>query len=89
MPDRFALVTGATPGGIGSAMVEELHSRGYTVFACGRTTSKLEPLRRDGIEIVELDVTKADSIEKAAKHVSERTGGRLHVLINKRVAVLD
>ena len=86
MSERFALVTGATPGGIGAAFVEELHKRGYVVFACGRTTSKLQPLRREGINIVELDVTKQDSIDKAAKHVGARTSGRLHVLINKCAA---
>ena len=86
MPERFALVTGATPGGIGAALVEELHARGYTTFACGRTTSKLESLRREGVEIVELDVTRQDSIDKAARTVADRSKGRLHVLVNKYAA---
>ena len=76
------MVTGASPGGIGSALVEELRDRGYVVFACARTPAKLEALKRDGIEVVELDVTKADTIEAAAKLIADRSQGHLHILIN-------
>jgi NAD(P)-dependent dehydrogenase (short-subunit alcohol dehydrogenase family) len=36
----------------------------------------------EGVEVVELDVTSADSIASALEHVRERTGGRLDALVN-------
>ena len=45
---RTAVVTGAT-GGIGSAVVAVLRTRGFRVFALGRDRERLTPLAADGV----------------------------------------
>ena len=45
---RTAVVTGAT-GGIGSAVVAVLQTRGFRVFALGRDRERLTPLAADGV----------------------------------------
>ena len=52
------------------------------VFATGRTPSKLAPLAST-CEIVQLDVTDPESIKKAQAQIESKSGGRLHLLINK------
>ena len=56
------LVLGATSG-IGRALVVLLRQEGYEVIAAGRRRSLLESL---GGEILELDVTAEDAVERAA-----------------------
>lgn len=60
MSDRHILVTGAT-GGLGMAVVRELHARGLRVRATGRSPSAGEVLSGLGAEFVAADLTTTDT----------------------------
>jgi 1-acylglycerone phosphate reductase len=81
---KSALITGCSNGGIGSALAQELHRRGYIIFATVRTPSKASDLAAlPNTTILTLDVTDKESIAAAALTVAEKTGGRgLDVLVN-------
>lgn len=83
MAKKTALITGCSEGGIGAAMTRVLREKGFHVFATLRNLSKAGSLAQlDDVEILELDVTSKESIDKCAKAVEKRTGGTLDVLIN-------
>ncbi|KAI4860415.1 putative short-chain dehydrogenase/reductase [Hypoxylon rubiginosum] len=82
MPLKTVLITGCGPGGIGSALATEFHTRGHRVFATDVSSSHLAHLEDRGMETLALDVTSQPSVEAAAVTVSERTGGRLDILVN-------
>lgn len=58
------LVTGAT-GNVGSEVVKQLSAKGADVRACVHTPSKADKIRGPGVEIVEVDYDKPDSVEAA------------------------
>jgi NAD(P)-dependent dehydrogenase (short-subunit alcohol dehydrogenase family) len=82
---RIAVVTG-TSTGIGYATALELAAAGYRVYAGMRSLAKAEPLREDArkaglpVEVVELDVTSADSVARAFAVAAAR--GPIEVLVN-------
>jgi NAD(P)-dependent dehydrogenase (short-subunit alcohol dehydrogenase family) len=80
MSQRIALVTGASSG-IGRATAELLAQNGYYVFAAARRMYRLEQIRSDHIEPVELDVADEEAIHRAVSHVMS-TKGRIDVLVN-------
>ena len=82
MSRRTALITGCSEGGLGAAIAEAFHEKGFHVFATARTTSKAASLARDGIEILPLDVTSDDSVAKCLETIKAKTGGKLDVLVN-------
>ncbi|KAI1136425.1 putative short-chain dehydrogenase/reductase [Hypoxylon sp. FL0543] len=82
MTPKTILITGCGPGGIGSALAAEFHMRGHRVIATGLSEKLLAHLRDRGMETAVLDVTSTASIEQAASHVSQLTGGTLDILIN-------
>ncbi len=55
---------------------------GFRVFATARSLAKIEPLLAKGIEVLELDVTKSESIRIVKNEVQNRTHGKLDFLIN-------
>ncbi|KAI9737445.1 MAG: hypothetical protein M1834_009599 [Cirrosporium novae-zelandiae] len=81
---KTVLITGCSPGGIGSGLVNEFHSRGFHVVATGRNSKKLAQF--EGIADINtetLDVTLEETIRDAVKRVHELTGGRgLDYLVN-------
>ncbi|KAM5347959.1 hypothetical protein ACJ41O_007783 [Fusarium nematophilum] len=79
---KTALVTGTSKGGLGDFLAQELHKRGFRVFATARSPAKVEHLKEMGLEIVHLEVTDLESIKKAAEQVGEATGGKLDILVN-------
>lgn len=81
-PQKTALVTGTSKGGIGDSLAQELHKRGFRVFATARSLGKVEHLKAMGLDIILLEATDSESIEKAAADVSALTGGTLDMLIN-------
>jgi NAD(P)-dependent dehydrogenase (short-subunit alcohol dehydrogenase family) len=86
------LITGCSAGGIGGALAEAFHEKGYHVFATLRTPSKI-PQSLSGAAnatILKLDVLSSESIAAAVESVKRETGGRLDVLVNNsgRVSVV-
>lgn len=81
---RYALVTGCSAGGIGAAIAEAFHSKGFHVFATARTPSKISEslTKSDHVTVLTLDVLSTESIQNAVDSVSKVTGGKLDVLVN-------
>ncbi|WP_150460109.1 SDR family oxidoreductase [Nesterenkonia ebinurensis] len=83
---KTVLITGASSG-IGSAAAEQLAQDGHTVVLGARRTDRLDELthriREAGgtAEALHLDVTDADSVQRAVDEVLARHG-RLDVMIN-------
>ena len=89
--NQVVLVTGASTG-FGRLFTETLARKGYTVFATMRdpkgknakNAEEIEALAKKEslpIHILELDVTKGDSVDKAFKAVIDKAG-RIDVVIN-------
>ncbi|CAG8972457.1 hypothetical protein HYALB_00001146 [Hymenoscyphus albidus] len=82
-PQKTALVTGCTPGGIGNALARELHSRGLFVFATARTLEKITDLKELGIECLHLIVDDTESVKACHEKAVQILNGRgLDFLIN-------
>src|ERR1700744_2963211 len=88
---QVVLVTGASTG-FGRLFTETLARKGYTVFATlrdpkgknAKNAGEIEALAKKEslpIHILELDVTKGDSVDKAFKTAIDKAG-RLDVVIN-------
>ena len=82
---KTVLITGSSTG-FGRDTAETLARAGHTVFASMRNPQAqnrdhAQALRKNGIEIIELDVSSDTSVERAVKEVLARTH-RIDVLIN-------
>lgn len=82
---KTILITGASTG-FGRDTAETLARAGHKVFASMRdpqakNRDHADLLRKQGIEVVDLDVTLDDSVERAIEHVLLRAG-RIDVLVN-------
>src|SRR5580704_14169653 len=82
---KTILITG-TSTGFGRDTAETLARAGHTVYASMRdlqakNRENAETLRKQGIEVVELDVSEDASVDKAVDEVLARAG-RIDVLIN-------
>ncbi|KAI9649590.1 hypothetical protein NHQ30_002171 [Ciborinia camelliae] len=82
MTQETVLITGCSEGGIGDALAKSFHRRGLRVFATARNVSKIEHLKRLGLDTLPLDVTDAASIKAAVEAVKLKTGGTLDFLVN-------
>ena len=76
------VITGCSAGGIGDSLAQEFYRRGFRVFATARNLGKVEHLRVIGCDIVQLDVTSKESIEKTVSEITKATGGKLDFLVN-------
>lgn len=75
------MITGAG-GGLGSAIAEHFHTRGYHVVATDYSLDMLEKFEgKDGYTTARLDVTSSENAEEVAAMISEKLG-RLDVIIN-------
>ncbi|KAJ7054717.1 NAD(P)-binding protein [Mycena amicta] len=79
---RTVLITGCTPGGIGFELAKEYQSKGLRVFATARRAKVCAELASLGLEALQLDVTKTESVQALRDCVSALTGGTLDVLVN-------
>ncbi|KAJ7454966.1 NAD(P)-binding protein [Mycena galericulata] len=79
---RSVLITGCSPGGIGHALAKEYHSKGLRVIATARKPAALTDLAVLGLETLELDVTKIESVKAVREQVEAMTGGTLDILVN-------
>ncbi|KAK9244588.1 short-chain dehydrogenase [Lipomyces tetrasporus] len=83
-PRKSVLITGCSAGGIGAALAEVFHEKGYHVFATVRNPSKISETLSGvaNITILTLDVLSSESIAAAVESVKRETGSRLDVLVN-------
>lgn len=81
-PKRTVLITGCSQGSLGEALALAFHSKGLRVFATARNPSKMSNLADKGIETLPLDVLPAASIAACVSAVSEKTDGKLDILLN-------
>lgn len=85
---KWALITGASPGGMGEAEAAAFLKRGVNVIASSIDTNDVEYLEpengsSDGFLVtLRLDVTSTKSIDAAIKQVENLTDGKLDFLVN-------
>ena len=82
---KTILITGASTG-FGHDTAETLSRAGHTVFASMRepqakNCQHAETLRKQGIEVIELDVSSGVSVDRAVNEVLARAS-RIDVLVN-------
>ncbi|WP_313817958.1 SDR family NAD(P)-dependent oxidoreductase [Citricoccus sp.] len=82
MAQKTVLITGCSEGGIGDALAKTFHKKGFRVFASARNTAKIQHLKDMDLDILQLDVTNEESIQKAVSTVKAATGGYLDILVN-------
>jgi len=78
------LVTG-TSTGIGRSVALDLAASGWRVFAGVRKSADADELQAEAdgeLLPLQLDVAKEASVDKAIAELSEKTGGKLHGLVN-------
>ena len=84
--EKVALVTGSSSG-IGFETAVALAKEGFHTFASMRDTSKATQIHEIAkkenlkIDVIELDVDKAESVDSAIKQISSESG-RIDVLVN-------
>jgi NAD(P)-dependent dehydrogenase (short-subunit alcohol dehydrogenase family) len=87
-PRKTVLITGCSEGGLGFALAQAFADAGYHVYATARNPGKAASLTGSSahVELLQLDVTSAESIAACAADVRQRTShaGRrgLDVLVN-------
>lgn len=77
MSEKIIFITGASSG-IGRAMAEFLHQKGYKVYGTSRNPQQYPESK---VKLVALEVTDVGSIRKAVEQVIE-IEGKIDVLIN-------
>ncbi|KAI0842741.1 putative short-chain dehydrogenase/reductase [Hypoxylon sp. FL0890] len=83
MSKKVVLITGCSTGGFGFALAKAFRQAGCYVVATARDPSKVGTLANEtDIEIVQMDVTSADSIASCVSQLRKRTNGKLDVLVN-------
>lgn len=81
---KTALVTGAT-GGIGEGIARAFHKAGATVAISGRQVAKLEALKAelgDRVQVVPCDLADKAQVGKLIEEAVKALGGRLDILVN-------
>ena len=78
---KSILITGCSTG-IGLCVAQALQQRGYRVFAAARKKDDVETLKTMGLESLQLDLDKPESIQAAVTEILKRTNGTLDALFN-------
>ena len=78
--DKVVLITGASSG-FGKGVAEKLIEKGYTVFAAARNMEKMEPLRKVGAHLLQMDVTSEEDVKAGVDKIIKEYG-RIDVLFN-------
>ncbi len=78
---KSILITGCSTG-IGLCVAQALQQRGYRVFATARKEDDVETLKTIGLESLQLDLDKPESIQTAVTEILKRTNGTLDALFN-------
>ena len=82
MVQKTVLITGCNEGGIGDALANTFHEKGFRVFTSARNTAKVQHLKEMSLDIVQLDVTDEMSIKQAVSTVKAATSGFMDFLVN-------
>jgi short-subunit dehydrogenase len=77
---KVALITGASSG-IGKETAKLLVKSGYVVYGAARRVDKMNDLKEAGVKLLELDVTKDESMVSAVNQILENEK-RIDVLVN-------
>ncbi|MGL5415074.1 MAG: SDR family NAD(P)-dependent oxidoreductase [Clostridium sp.] len=77
---KIALITGASSG-IGYETALELKNKGFVVYGAARRLDRLNKLKENGIKVLELDVTKEESMKNCVSEILKKEG-RIDVLVN-------
>lgn len=67
---KTVLITGGTSG-VGLQAAKDLHEKGYTVYATGRSKTALEQLRSLGIHAIEADLLTEQGLESVKNECPE------------------
>ncbi|KAL3473112.1 short chain dehydrogenase [Aspergillus californicus] len=76
------LITGCGKGGIGHALAIEFQSQGYSVFTTLLAHEPRDHLTSIGITALSADVTNDEDVRSLRDFISDKTGGRLGILVN-------
>jgi len=79
---RTILITGCSDGSLGIYLSLAFRDAGWRVFASARNLSKTKTAKEAGLEVIQLDTLKQESIDAAVAEVSKLTGGSLDMLLN-------
>lgn len=80
MKQKVVLITGASSG-IGFQTAKLLVQDGYTVYGAARRVETLSIIETFGVNVLYLDITKEDSIQKVVDHIMSKEK-RINILIN-------
>lgn len=78
--DRVVLITGASSG-IGFDTAIQFKKKGFIVYATARRIDRLGKLKENGIKVLELDVTKEESMVNCVNEIISKEG-RIDILVN-------
>ena len=78
---RTVFISGCSSG-IGYCVAHGLKSRGFTVIASARKPADVERLRQQGLDCIELDLDRSESIARAVEQLADKTNRKLYALFN-------
>jgi len=78
---RTVFITGCSTG-IGYCVAHGLKNRGFTVIASARKTGDVKRLREEGLDCIELDLDRPESIARAIEELAGRTDRKIYGLFN-------
>jgi len=78
--NKVVLITGGSAG-IGKATAKLFAQSGYKVYAAARRVDKMSELKSLGIQVIEMDVTKDESIVSCIMQITDAEG-KIDILVN-------
>jgi NAD(P)-dependent dehydrogenase (short-subunit alcohol dehydrogenase family) len=78
---RTVFITGCSSG-IGYCVAHGLSQRGYRIVASARKPEDVTRLRDEGLDCIQLDLDRPDSIQRGVDELAAKTGRRLYGLFN-------
>jgi len=78
---RTVFITGCSTG-IGHCAAHGLKNRGFTVIASARKPADVKRLREEGLDCIELDLDRPQSIARAVEELAGKTDRKIYGLFN-------
>lgn len=78
---RTVFISGCSTG-IGYCVAHGLKKRGFTVIASARKPGDVQRLRQEGLDCIELDLDRSESIAAAVEELADKTGRKIYGLFN-------